>query len=227
MILYFQNKILGGATLVKKRSFLFFIFASLFFLSSCSISNESAELFDPKTHIKETDSSEISLLQIYDYTVSSSNISSPKLNRLQIGLGSNEKLSSLSMEIIDLDSAYGYTATYDSNSDLFRIKIEENFPVESTALFDSTILQSAEKVVQNLDSNDTYSVYFLNLVSSGGVDISQLHDAEFFLLEGEDFQPIDRVDSLPPYDSIHFFAVHRGNNSEEFPSYFIVDPKKR
>lgn len=227
MIVFFLFVIafLGGAKLKKNHKIAFLIFSTLFFLVSCSNSKESKEPFDPKSHIAESSYADLSLTDIFEYTVAVGDVASPKLNRFELSFGEDDSILKLSIEIVDTENSRTHTAYYDSESNLFRVKIVENYQAESSDLFDTSLLQSAEALLGNLDADGPSSIYFLSQLSSGSVSADFPKDTELFLFQNDVFKRIPNLKSISS-EHLHFFAVHSDSSFEEFPSYYIVDPKK-
>lgn len=214
----------GGFNLKAKYKYIFLVFLIFLTLASCSSDTESTETFDPKSHISEARYDEINLSSLYDYVVSVGNLESSAPNRLELEKSDDGSISRLSLEVVDIESGKAHIASYDSASDIFKIKIDSlNIPREK--VFDKSMLESTEALLKKLESEKALSVYFLTEVSSGSIDTDFLQNSDILMLENDNFQNVETLKS-PDSETLYFFAVHELDSQEEFPSYFVVDPKK-
>lgn len=207
-----------------KYRYIFLVFSALLVLASCSGDRESKEPFDPKSHISESRYDEISLVELFNYISSAGKLKSPMLNRFELTADRDGSISNLSLEVVDTESGKSHNASYDSKSDIFKIKLDE-YVAEEKKLFDLSLLESAESLLENLEADQAFSIYFLTELSSGSIDANFPQSSDVFLLEKSGLQEIESPE-IPKSETLYFFAIHNLNSSADYPSYFIVDPKK-
>lgn len=207
-----------------KYRYIFLVFSALLVLASCSGDRKSKEPFDPKSHISQSRYDEISLVELFNYISSAGKLKSPMLNRFELTADRDGSISNLSLEVVDTESGKSHNASYDSESDIFKIKLGE-YVAEEKNLFDLSLLESAESLLENLEADQAFSIYFLTELSSGSIDANFPQSSDVFLLEKSGLQKVESPE-IPKSETLYFFATHNLNSSADYPSYFIVDPKK-
>lgn len=207
-----------------KRNYIILTFLTLIVLVSCSSNTESTKPFDPKTHISESLYQDLSLSRLYKYVVSVGKLESPTPGRFELEKTESGLISKLLLEVVDSKTGQSHSASYDSESGIFKIKIDKYTPPEDER-FDESLIDSAEALLRGLSKNKPQSVYFLTHLSAKSSDVSFPENSSFFFLSDGAFQEIKEIESLNS-EELHFFAVHSLDSGDEYPSYFIVDPKK-
>lgn len=196
-------------------------------LSACTHKSKSLSPTDPKKYLSESNYDEISFLELYEYVVNSSKISNPKLSTLELKISNDKRILYFALEIFDSSSAKTFTPNYDSNSNIFKVKVTDRPEIDQALLFDVDLLSALNSVLNSpkLDFKQTesYSIYFMNMLSAGKLDPKVIKNSEFYLVQLDKTSKLKSSKQLD--SSFYYFAVYNDVESQAFPMYFIV-PKK-